>query len=68
MEQIQVIEKRMEELKTMIGNCRKIIGMYCSMSHPNREQMADIYRRNLENLEKELEGLKQKREELMNHD
>lgn len=68
MEQIQVIEKRMEVLETMIGNCRKIIGMYCSMNHPNREYMTGIYRRNLENLEKEFRELEQKREELMNHD
>lgn len=68
MEDIKVIEDRMAVLETMMGNCRKIIGMYCSMNHPNREKLTGIYRRNLENLGKEFRELEQKREELMNHD
>lgn len=50
--------KRIEQLKIMRSNTEDIILRYLSMRHPNKQKFIEIYERNLQSIEEELEKLK----------
>lgn len=65
MDRISVTDERMEQLKKMVDNCCKLIGMYNRMNHPNRDELASVYVNNLKSLEREYKELSAERESLM---
>ena len=52
--------KRIRELESMIDKAYSIMEMYSNMNHPNRENLTDIQRQNIQNLSRELDDLRAK--------
>lgn len=55
--------ERIEQLKTMRSNTEAILSCYYDMRHPNKQKFIDIYSRNLQRIEEELEELLREQDE-----
>lgn len=61
MNEVSIITtNRIEQLEIMRSNTEDIILCYSNMRHPNKQKFIEIYERNLQSIEEELEKLKNK--------
>lgn len=58
MNEVNKKKARIEQLEIMRSNTEDIILSYFNMRHPNKQKLIEIFERNLQYIEEELEKLK----------